>query len=597
MAAEVEPRSPDVGDFAGVRICVLRGAEFGHRVAERVRHRGGEPRFIPLIEVTAIESQFLKQEVRAWVGGGYDWLILTSANAVHAIEHLGEPLAASRASRVAVVGPGTAAHAEQIGLTVDLVPEHDFTTEGLVDALLAGLAGTPKRCLFPASNLTDDRLQRALEAAGHEVVRVTAYETNEVPTQLDLRREFTAHSPTVVLVTSASAARALAHQAPILPAAVKIAAIGRPSADALTQLGIHPDVVSARHTIDGLLDAVADHLHSTGNEKEIMNSTPPIPLHRPRRLRSSAGMRRLVAETRIHPASLVLPAFVREGLEEPRAITAMPGVEQHSLDSIRRLAVRAAAAGLGGIMLFGVPSERDARGSGADNPEGILNRAVRAVRDEVGDSLVVQSDLCLDEFTSHGHCGVLDGEGRIDNDATLDRYASMAIAQAEAGAQVLGLSGMMDGQVAAVRYALDRAGHTDTALLAYAAKYASAFYGPFREAVDSQLQGDRRSYQQDPANRRESVRETLLDIEEGADIVMVKPALSYLDILSDVAKLSTVPVWAYQVSGELAMIEAAAQNGWIDREAAIHESLLSIARAGADVTLSYFALEVAEWNR
>lgn len=315
--------------------------------------------------------------------------------------------------------------------------------------------------------------------------------------------------------------------------------------------------------------------------------------HRPRRLRSSPAMRRLVAETRLHTADLVLPVFVREGIEEPRPISAMPGVLQHTLESVRPLAVSAAEAGLGGIMLFGVPAERDPLGSAAEDPNGILNLAIRVVAEEVGGDLVVQSDLCLDEFTSHGHCGVLDETGRVDNDATLERYARMAIAQAEAGAELLGLSGMMDGQVAVVRQALDAAGHTDTAILAYAAKYASAFYGPFREAVDSQLQGDRRSYQQDPANRREGMREALLDLDEGADIVMVKPAMSYLDVLSDVARASTVPVWAYQVSGEAAMIEAAAQNGWIDREAAIRESLLSIARAGADTILTYFALEAA----
>lgn len=308
-------------------------------------------------------------------------------------------------------------------------------------------------------------------------------------------------------------------------------------------------------------------------------------------------MRRLVTETRLHPASLVLPVFVREGIDEPRPISSMPGVMQHTLDSVRSLATTAADAGLGGIMLFGVPAERDSQGSAAVDPEGILNRAIRAVAAEVSDELVVQSDLCLDEFTSHGHCGVLDGVGRIDNDATLERYALMAVAQAEAGAELLGLSGMMDGQVRAVRGALDASDHADTAILAYAAKYASAFYGPFREAVDSQLQGDRRSYQQDPANRREGSREAQLDLDEGADIVMVKPAMSYLDVLSDVARLSPVPVWAYQVSGEMAMIEAAAQHGWIDREAAIRESLLSIARAGADTILTYYALEAARWNQ
>jgi porphobilinogen synthase len=271
----------------------------------------------------------------------------------------------------------------------------------------------------------------------------------------------------------------------------------------------------------------------------------------------------------------------------------MPGVLQHSIDSLKRVAADAAAAGIGGVMLFGVPETRDAVGSAASDPDGILNVATRAVASEVGDALVVQTDLCLDEFTDHGHCGVLDASGRVDNDATLERYQQMALAQADAGSQLLGLSGMMDGQVAAVRDALDAAGRSDTAILAYAAKYASSFYGPFREAVDSQLLGDRRSYQQDPANRREGLREATLDLEEGADILMVKPAMSYLDVLADVAATSDIPVWAYQVSGEYAMIEAAAANGWIDRERAIVETVTSIKRAGADAVLTYWALELA----
>jgi len=314
---------------------------------------------------------------------------------------------------------------------------------------------------------------------------------------------------------------------------------------------------------------------------------------RPRRLRTTPAMRRLVAETRLHPAELVLPMFVGEGLAEPRAISSMPGVVQHTLDSFRRAVNEAAEAGLGGVMLFGVPLTKDAVGSGATDPDGILNVATRIAVEEAGDALVVQTDLCLDEFTDHGHCGVLDGSGRVDNDASLERYRDMALVQAEAGSQILGLSGMMDGQVAAVRSTLEEAGHVDTAILAYAAKYASAYYGPFREAVQSSLQGDRRSYQQDPANRREGLREVLLDIEEGADIVMVKPAGSYLDVLADTAAVSTVPVWAYQVSGEYSMIEAASANGWIDRERTILESVLGIRRAGADVVLTYWATEIA----
>ena len=317
------------------------------------------------------------------------------------------------------------------------------------------------------------------------------------------------------------------------------------------------------------------------------------PSIRPRRLRATPAMRRLVAETRLHPAELILPMFVREGLSEPMPISSMPGVVQHSLDSMKAAIAEAASLGVGGVMLFGVPEHKDAIGSGATDPDGILNVATRAAVAEAGDALVVQTDLCLDEFTDHGHCGVLDAEGRVDNDASLERYREMGIAQAEAGSQLLGLSGMMDGQVAAVREALDAAGHADTPLLGYAAKYASAFYGPFREAVQSSLQGDRRTYQQDPANRREGIREVLLDVEEGADIVMVKPAMSYLDVLSDATEISPVPVWAYQVSGEYAMIEAAAAQGWIDRDRAVIESLTSIRRAGAAATLTYSATEVA----
>ncbi len=304
-------------------------------------------------------------------------------------------------------------------------------------------------------------------------------------------------------------------------------------------------------------------------------------------------MRRLVAETRLHPANFVLPMFVCEGLAEPRPISAMPGVVQHSLDSLRRAVADAAAAGIGGVMLFGVPEHKDARGSGAIRDDGILNVATRAAAAEIGDAIVVQTDVCLDEFTDHGHCGVLDAAGRVDNDETLAIYRAMAVAHADAGSRVLGLSGMMDGQVAAVRDALDAAGHTDTAVLAYAAKYASAFYGPFREAVQSSLVGDRRSYQLDGGNRREGKREAALDISEGADIVMVKPAMSYLDVLSDIARSSPVPVWAYQISGEYSMIEAASAHGWIDRRAAILESLVSIRRAGADAVLSYYAVEAA----
>jgi len=318
-----------------------------------------------------------------------------------------------------------------------------------------------------------------------------------------------------------------------------------------------------------------------------------FPVQRPRRLRSTPAVRRLVSETRLHPADLILPVFVREGVDEPVAIATMPGVVQHSVASLRKAAREAADLGLGGIMLFGVPERRDGVGSGADDPDGVLNVGLRAVRDEVGDELVVMADLCLDEFTDHGHCGVLAADGSVDNDATLERYAAMGLAQADAGAHVVGLSGMMDGQVGYVRAALDEAGRSDVLVLAYAVKYASAFFGPFREAVESTLTGDRTTYQQDPANAVEALREVRLDLEEGADIVMVKPALPYLDVLRSVADVSDVPVAAYQVSGEYAMVEAAAAAGMIDRDRAIRESLIAIRRAGAQMILTYWAAEVA----
>ena len=314
---------------------------------------------------------------------------------------------------------------------------------------------------------------------------------------------------------------------------------------------------------------------------------------RPRRLRTTPVIRAMVAETSLAARQLILPVFVAEGISEPRPIGSMPGVVQHTLDTLRKAATEAADAGLAGVMIFGIPEHKDAQGSGALDPDGILNVAIRAVRDEVGDDCLVMSDVCLDEFTDHGHCGVLTPSGVVDNDATVEIYAQMAAMHAAAGAHVVGPSGMMDGQVGAIRSALDQAGATDVAIMAYSAKYSSAFYGPFREAVASSLRGNRKTYQQDPANVREALREVALDLAEGADIVMVKPALGYLDVLRAIREAVDVPVAAYNVSGEYAMVEAAAAHGWIDRERAIDESLISIRRAGADVILSYWALEWA----
>jgi porphobilinogen synthase len=321
---------------------------------------------------------------------------------------------------------------------------------------------------------------------------------------------------------------------------------------------------------------------------------PPFPTSRPRRLRRTPALRRLVSEVALRPADLVLPMFVREGIDEPVAIGSMPGVVQHSQESLVKAAVEAVEAGVGGVMIFGVPVEKDARGSGADEPDGVLNVALRRLRSELGDETVLMADLCLDEFTDHGHCGVLADDGSVDNDATLLRYAAMGVAQAAAGAHLLGTSGMMDGQVAAVRQALDAAGHLDTGILGYAPKYASGFYGPFREAVNSSLQGDRASYQQDASRSvADALAEVALDVAEGADIVMVKPALPYLDVLRAVADAAPVPVAAYQISGEYAMVEAAAERGWLDRDRVILETLTSIKRAGASIVLTYWATEVA----
>jgi porphobilinogen synthase len=319
-----------------------------------------------------------------------------------------------------------------------------------------------------------------------------------------------------------------------------------------------------------------------------------FPEVRPRRLRGTRALRAMVAETSLRPAQLVLPVFVKEGIGEPQPISSMPGVVQHTRESVRKAAADAVEAGAGGIIVFGVPEDKDDRGSAADDPEGISQLAIADIRAEVGDDLVILADLCLCEYTDHGHCGIVTPAGSVDNDSTLQRYASIAVAQAQAGAHMVAPSGMMDGQVGFIRKALDTAGYQGTPICAYSVKYASAFYGPFREAAEGAPKfGDRATHQQDPANVLESLREVELDLAEGADMVMVKPALSYLDVIRRVADSVTVPVAAYQVSGEFAMVEAAAANGWVDRDKAIMETLTAIRRAGASIILTYWATEVA----
>ena len=324
-----------------------------------------------------------------------------------------------------------------------------------------------------------------------------------------------------------------------------------------------------------------------------------FPVTRPRRLRRSEALRRLVADVRVAPADLVLPVFVKEGIAEPAPIASMPGVVQHTRESLKKAVHEAAEAGVGGVILFGIPAVKDGRGSGADDPAGIVQLALADVVSEVGADLVVMSDLCLDEYTDHGHCGLLTPAGEVDNDSTLGRYADIAVAQARAGTHVVAPSGMMDGQVSAIRAGLDAAGFADLPILSYSTKYASAFYGPFRDAAECAPQfGDRSAYQQDPARAAtDGVREALLDVAEGADAVMVKPALAYLDVLRAVSQAVDVPVAAYQVSGEYAMVEAAAAHGWIDRQRIVLEQLVGIRRAGASMILTYWATEAAGWLR
>jgi porphobilinogen synthase len=321
---------------------------------------------------------------------------------------------------------------------------------------------------------------------------------------------------------------------------------------------------------------------------------PRFPIARSRRLRATPALRRLVRETTLGVDDLVAPLFVKEGIADAEPIGSMPGQSQHTLESLRKEVSEIAALGIPAVVLFGVPAEKDGRGSGADREDGIVQRSLRELRSDVGDEVVLIADLCLDEYTDHGHCGVLTGDGRVDNDATLERYRSIAASQAAAGAHIVAPSGMMDGQVAAIRDALDIGGFAETPIMAYAAKFASAFYGPFREAAECAPRfGDRAAYQMDPPNADEAVREVLADVEEGADIVMVKPALPYLDVVRAVREATRVPVAAYHVSGEYSMLKAAAERGWLDERRAIVESLTSIRRAGADIILTYLAKQAA----
>ena len=633
---------PPERPLAGARVLITRSPERSLALVDALQEAGASALLLPLIDFERAPDQHsLDVACDALGAGAFDWLVVSSATTVHVLTAKAAERGLSPAqwippaTRIAAVGAATRRLLEDRGLEVALTPEDEQSAAGL----LAVWPGGDGKVLLPQADIASPRLAGGLSAAGSNVTAVTAYRTVDYPAAAERRLAIPAVSggadrqpPSYALLTpeiaaaelaagrldaviaaSPSAARRIHELSPLR--GCRLVAIGRSTADQADALGLPVAAIAAEPSPDGLVAAVVAALRRTedaGGETTLTRGTPAsghphtthtnakdrtmtFPSHRPRRLRTTPAMRRLTAETRLAPAELILPAFIREGLAEPNPITSMPGVVQHTTETLKRAAAEAVELGLGGIMLFGIPETRDAEGTASLDPDGVLNKAIRDVRAEVGDDLVVMSDVCLDEFTDHGHCGVLDADGYVDNDRTVEIYARMAVAQADAGAHMLGPSGMMDGQIAAIRAALDGAGHTNTSLIAYAAKYASAFYGPFREAVDSQLEGDRRTYQMDAGNRTEALREVELDLAEGADIVMVKPAMSYLDIVADVAAMSPVPVAAYQISGEYAMIEAAAANGWIDRQAAITESVLGIRRAGAHMVLTYWAAELAGW--
>jgi porphobilinogen synthase len=579
--------------LVGRRVLVPSGGALGDRIVESLTAAGADVIAAPVIGIAPPgDPAALAAALDDLRTGAYDWLVLTSATTIDALVGVEVPEGTS----VAAIGPRTAEAARAAGIRVDLVPAGDHSATGLLDVWPPTAAGA--RALLPASALAAPDLGDGLEARGLRVHRVEAYRPTPIAPRQEVVDDAVAGRFDAVVITAGSVARRLVELVGALPTTTAVVAIGPRTRVDASEAGLLVAATAPERSSDGLVAAVVAAVGTAPEPVSTSAPTPaidwPLPRIRPRRLRATEPWRRLVAETRVHPSQLVLPMFVREGIVAPVPISSMPGVVQHDLDSFRAELSRAAAAGVGGVMLFGVPEHKDARGSGADDPDGILAVATRIAVEEVGDALVVQADLCLDEFTDHGHCGVLDARGRVDNDASLERYRSMASVLADAGAALLGLSGMMDGQTAAVRDALDADGHHDVALLAYAAKYASAAYGPFREAVGSSLQGHRRGYQLDPANGREGRREAALDLAEGADIVMVKPATLYLDVLAAVAATSPVPVWAYHVSGEYAMVEAAAERGWIDRDRMIAETITGIVRAGADAVLTYWALELAE---
>jgi len=523
----------------------------------------------------------------------FDWLVVTSAHAVEAVAERRASLPSHL--RVAAVGDATAEAARRAGWRVDRVPS-EFRGEALVEAFRAAGDARGARVLFPAADRALPTVPDGLAALGAEVVRVEAYRTAAAPLDAAACARAAATAPLVLTFASPSAVDGLAGALgeAVFAALVDGAAtavIGPTTAEALRRHGRAPDATAEPHTLDGLVAAAASAALALSRRSQSMS----FPRQRPRRLRANAAWRSMVAETTLTASDLVYPLFVVPGEGIANPVASMPGVAQLSIDRLVEEARRAHALGVPAVILFGIPEHKDPEGSSGYAEDGIVPRAVRALKQELP-TLLVWADVCLCEYTSHGHCGLLTPEGAVDNDATLPLLARAAVAYAKAGADAVAPSDMMDGRVAAIRAALDAAGFAQTPIVAYAAKYASAYYGPFRDAAQSAPAfGDRRAYQMDPANADEALREVALDVEEGADIVMVKPAGPYLDIVRRVKETFRRPTAAYQVSGEYSLIKAAAANGWVDERRMVLESLIGIRRAGADMVLTYFAPDVAAW--
>ena len=610
----------------GWRVLVPRTKEQAAVVSQRLREYGAVPEEVPTIAVEPPRTpQQMERAVKGLVTGRYQWVAFTSANAVRAVrerfEEYGLDARAFAGVKIAAVGEQTSAALLDFGIRPDLVPDGDQSAEGLAAAWppYDDLLDPINRVLLPRADIATETLLAGLIDLGWEAEDVTAYRTvRAAPPPAPIREAIKGGGFDAVLFTSSSTVRNLVGIAGKPHAVTAIGVIGPQTAKTAAEFGLRVDVDRAPAVDGGACRrdgrvrrraagrgrrrpenqsggrASAAAARAVGFVRRSHPVTAEFPVARPRRLRRTPALRAMVAETSLRPRELVLPVFVKEGLREPQPIGSMPGVVQHTRDSLRKAAAEAAAAGVGGLIVFGIPAVKDGRGSAADDAAGISQLALSDLRAEIGDACVIMADLCLCEYTDHGHCGVLADDGYVINDATVERYASIAVAQADAGAHLVAPSGMMDGQVAAIRAALDAAGSRRDRDLRLLGQVRLRLLRPVPRGRGGRAAfGDRASHQQDPANAAEALREVALDLAEGADMVMVKPALAYLDVIRRVADSVTVPVAAYQVSGEFAMVEAAAANGWLDRERIIFETLTAIRRAGASVILTYWAAEVA----